>query len=268
MNPAAPSPRTWRPKPWIASLWLRRTISGLILLYLLLALASLDIDLARIQRGFTRLFEANPWDEWIFLRDRLPDVLRGLSESLAMAVVATPLGILLSLPVALGAARNVSIHWVFALCRGLVVVSRGFHEIIIAIFFVKMFGFGPLAGVLTLSFATIGFYGKLLAEEIENTDREVLEALRATGSGWPLQMLFGILPQVRPRMLGLALYRFDINLRESTVIGLVGAGGIGATLQTTFDRYEYLSAAAIVAMIIGLVFVLEWASGIIRRRLL
>jgi len=265
---SAALPRTWRPRPRIASPWLRWGLILGVLFYLGLACGSLEIDPARIRFGVARFFESDAAFQWRALGARVPEVLAGMGESLAMTVVATPLGILLSIPVGFGAARNVAPLPVYVVCRALTVISRGFHEIVIAILFVKMIGFGALAGVLTLVVATVGFYGKLLAEAIEETDPAVDEAMRATGAGWGQRMVFGVLPQVRPRLVGLGLYRFDINLRESTVIGLVGAGGIGATLKTTFDRHEYLGAIAILALIIGLVFVLEWGAGHIRRRCL
>lgn len=267
MNGAGDVP-SWKPRPWIGNPVRRWALLSGILAYLVLALGSIDVNLARIQRGFARFFETNLAFQWDVLGSKLAEVMDGIVESLAMAAVATPLGILLSIPVGFGAARNVSPPFCYLLCRALTVISRGFHEIVIAILFVKMFGFGPLAGVVTLAFATIGFFGKLIAEEIEETDPEVLEAMRATGAGWLQQMALGIVPQIRPRMVGLGLYRLDINFRESTVIGLVGAGGIGATLKTTFDRYEYLSSAAILILIIAMVFVLEIVSGRIRRQFL
>ena len=154
---------------------------------------------------------------------------------------------------------------IYLLCRGIVALSRTFQEVIIAIFFVAMFGFGPLAGMLTLSFATIGFLAKLLAEDIEDIDPGQAEAVRATGARWLQWINYGIQPQVMPRLIGLSLYRLDINFRESAVVGIVGGGGIGATLLTAFDRYEFDSAAAILLTIIAIVMVLEYSSGYLRK---
>ena len=156
-----------------------------------------------------------------------------------MTVVSTVIGIALSIPVGIGAAKNIAPAPVYYFCRGILAVSRSFQEIILAIFFVKLFGFGPFAGVVTLAFATIGFYGKLLAEDIEDMDPAQAEAVRATGAGWLQWINYGVQPQVMPRMIGLGLYRFDINFRKSAVVGIVGGGGIGATLNTAFDRYEF-----------------------------
>jgi phosphonate transport system permease protein len=152
-------------------------------------------------------------------------------------------------------------------CRAIVAIARSFQEVIIAIFFVAMFGFGPLAGMITLSFATIGFLAKLLAEDIEDISAAQAEAIRATGARWLQWINYGIQPQVMPRLIGLSLYRLDINFRESAVVGIVGAGGIGATLNTSFDRYEFDTAAAIIIIIIVIVMIAEYSSGLIRARL-
>ncbi len=163
-----------------------------------------------------------------------------------MTVTSTVAGILISVPIGIGAARNLAPAPVYLACRGIITVSRSFQEVIIAILLVAMFGFGPFAGFLTLAFATIGFLSKLLAEEIEDCDRSQIEAIRATGgaSWWQVVNYAVQPPQVMPpRLVGLSLYRLDINFRESAVIGIVGAGGIGgATLNTAIDRYEYDSA--------------------------
>ena len=144
-------------------------------------------------------------------------------------------------------------------------VARSFQEILYAIFFVAMFGFGTFAGFLTISFATVGFLGKLLAEDIEDIDEAQAEAMRATGAGWWQVLNYGVQPQVMPRLIGLSLYRLDINFRESAVVGIVGAGGIGATLNTAISRYEYDVAAAILMIIILIVLVCEYASSHVRR---
>jgi len=191
----------------------------------------------------------------------------GILESLTMTVVATVVGVIISIPVGFGAARNIVPMPIYLFCRALVAISRTFQEVIIAILFVVMFGFGPLAGALTLSFTTIGFLSKLLAEDIEEIDSSQVEAIRATGASWLQVITYAVLPQVMPRLVGLSVYRFDINLRESAIVGVVGAGGIGSTLQTAFDRYEFDVAGAILLIIIALVMATEIASGAIRQRL-
>jgi phosphonate transport system permease protein len=130
---------------------------------------------------------------------------------------------------------------------------------------VAMFGFGPFAGFLTLSFATIGFLAKLLADDIEEIDPAQVESVRATGASFWQVIDYAVATQVMPRLIGLSLYRVDINFRESAVIGIVGAGGIGATLNTALDRYEFDSAAAILIIIIVIVMFAEYGSSHVRK---
>ena len=129
----------------------------------------------------------------------------------------------------------------------------------------KFFGFGPFAGFVALSIGTIGFFAKLLAEDIENMSKSQAEAVRATGSSWLQWVNYAIQPQVMPRMIGLSLYRLDINFRESAVVGIVGAGGIGAHLLTSVQRYEYATTATILFSIIAIIISLEYTSGYFRK---
>lgn len=259
-------PRRWRrsatmiPDPrW------RYGIYTVILVYMVLAIGSIDVNWARVWDGLDR--------GWRFVQgflqpdftSRWKDISNGMIESLTMTVTATVAGVLISMPIGIGAARNIAPRAVYYVCRGIIAVSRSLQEIIIAILLVAMFGFGPFAGFLTLSFATIGFLAKLLAEDIEDIDEAQAEAVRATGASWWQLVNYAVQPQVMPRLIGLTLYRFDINFRESAVIGIVGAGGIGATLNTAIDRYEYDSAGAILLIIIGVVMFAEYSSSYIRK---
>ncbi len=262
---AAAAGRRWKKPPLIKSPLLRWSLGVGIAIYLALAFGTTEIDWGRVAEGFPRgarfisgFFPPDFVSRWDAIAD-------GIAESLWMTVISTVVGIALSIPVGLGAARNLAPKPVYYFCRGILAVSRSFQEIIIAIFCVKLFGFGPFAGFVTLSFATIGFYGKLLAEDIEDMDPVQAEAVRATGAGWFQWLNYAVQPQVLPRMIGLGLYRLDINFRESAVVGIVGAGGIGATLNTAFDRYEFDSAAAILLVIIAIVMVVEYTSGYVRK---
>ncbi|UUD62394.1 phosphonate ABC transporter, permease protein PhnE [Pseudomonas seleniipraecipitans] len=255
----------WKPPALIPGLTQRCLVVAGLVLYLLLAGASINLDWNRIAEGWSRglAFAAgfvNP-----DFTSRGGDILDGLLESLAMTLVATVIGIALSIPVGLGAARNLAPLPIYLFCRWLIMVSRTFQEVIIAILFVVMFGFGPLAGVATLAFATIGFIAKLLAEAIEDIDARPVEAIRATGGSWLQVLNHAVQPQIMPRLIGLSLYRLDINFRESAIIGIVGAGGIGATLGTAMDRYEYNTAAAVLLIIIAIVLASEYFSGHVRR---
>ncbi len=259
--------RQWSPPNLIKNPWLRwgLLIAGIV--YLILAVLSVDVNPARIARGMERggqILAGFVQPDFLSRRD---NIISGLIESLVMTVVATAIGVVISIPIGIGGARNLVPLPVYLVCRLLIALSRTFQEVIIAILFVVMLGFGPLAGVMTLVFGSVGFVSKLLSENIEEIDAAQVEAIRATGASWLQMLTYGVLPQVLPRLVGLSLYRFDINLRESAVIGIVGAGGIGATLNTSIQRYEYNTASAILLLIIALVMATELVSSAVRKRL-
>ena len=264
MSTAAASRRWRRPPVLIKSRRTRWLVYGGLLVYLALAISTVEVNWLRVYEGLDR--------GWRFVQgflepdfvSRWKDISQGLAESLTMTVTSTVVGVLLAVPIGIGGARNVAPMPIYLFCRAIIALSRTFQEVIIAIFFVAMFGFGPFAGFLTLAFGTIGFMAKLLAEDIEDIDEAQAEAVRATGASFPQLINYGIQPQVTPRLIGLSLYRLDINFRESAVIGIVGAGGIGATLNTAIDRYEYDSAGAILLLIILIVMAAEYSSSHVR----
>ncbi|MFN7224575.1 MAG: phosphonate ABC transporter, permease protein PhnE [Paracoccaceae bacterium] len=259
-------PTTWRRPPQIVTdkRW-RLIFTVAVITYLVIGLGSVELNWTRIMEGGERgLRFINGFLQPDFT-SRWRDISNGLVESLTMTLTSTVVGVAISVPIGIGAARNLAPAWIYYVCRSIIAVSRSVQEIIIAIFLVAMFGFGPFAGFLTLSFATIGFISKLLAEDIEDIDEAQAEAIRATGASWWQLVHYAIQPQVMPRLIGLSLYRLDINFRESAVIGIVGAGGIGATLNTAIDRYEYDSAGAILLIIIAIVMVAEYSSSYLRK---
>lgn len=258
--------RRWSPPRLLEPTWLRWVAALAVVGYLTLALGSIDANWTRVSEGVVRaarLFAGFLSPDFI---TRWSDIQQGLIESLTMTVTATVAGVVLAVPFGLGAARNLAPWWLYGICRGVIALARALQDIIVAIFFVAMFGFGPLAGFLTLTVSTIGFLSKLLADDIEEIDPAQVEAIRATGAGLWQVIDFAVASQVIPRLVGLTAYKVDINFRESSVIGIVGAGGIGATLNTTLDRYEFDSSAGILLIIIGIVMICEYASGVIRRR--
>lgn len=255
----------WRRLPMIQSSKLRWGLTLSLTTYFILALSTVDVNWTRVAEGASRslsFLAAFAQPDFI---SRRGDILDGILESLSMTLTSTVIGVALAIPVGLGAARNITPWPIYYLCRGIITLSRTFQEIIIAILFVVMFGFGPLAGMLTLAFATVGFMAKLLAEDIEDLDWCQVEAVRATGASWWQTMNQAVQPQIMPRLIGLSMYRLDINFRESAVIGIVGAGGIGATLNTSISRYEYGTSAAILLIIISLVLLCEYSSSHVRR---
>ena len=264
MNGTA-SPRTWKKQPFIKSPLLRWGIVVFGAAYLAVVFGTMDVNWGRVADGIPRgaRFVSSFFPpDFVSRSDAIFD---GIVESLWITIISTVVGIALSIPVGLGAARNLSPRPVYLVSRAILAVSRTFPEIIIALFAVKLFGFGPFAGFIALSIGTIGFYGKLLAEDIEDMDPGQAEAVKATGAGWFQWLNYAVQPQVMPRMIGLGMYRLDINFRESAVLGIVGAGGIGATLLTSFDRYEFDSAAAILLIIIIIVMGVEYSSSFIRK---
>lgn len=256
---------SWRRPPLISDPRWRWTAVVAVLSYLLAAFASIEVDMERLQAGWQRGLVFIQGFLQPDFSSRWSDIVIGFRESLTMTITATALGVALSIPVAIGAARNLAPTPIYLLCRSFIAISRTLNEVIVAIFMVAMFGFGPFAGFVTLTFATIGFMAKLMAEDIEEIEAQQLEALRATGARTAQVLDFAVLSQVLPRLVGLSLYRLDINFRESAVVGIVGAGGIGATLNTALDRYEFDSAAAILLVIIAIVMVVEYISGYLRK---
>lgn len=246
--------------------WPVRIGAALALGYIIYASTQLGITGERLGRGFgeagrflARMFPPN-FDRWELL-------LEGMLESLQIAVLSTALGILLSLPLGLMAARNLSPLWLAAPTRGFIAVCRSLHYVIVAIIFVKALGFGALAGVAALTVASMGFIAKLFAEAIEEISMKQVEAVRASGASPAGVLIYGVVPQVASRFIGFGIYLLDSNLRNSTLVGLVGAGGIGGTLFAAFKRFDYDFVCAILITIIVVIFLAEVVSGRIRAAL-
>jgi len=259
-------PKTWKPPGLITNPLMRQGVTALIVFYILWSVGSLEIDWTRVSDGLPRAVK-------MFSRMIPPDfsrwelLVKGLIESVQMAFAASFVGMVLAIPLGLCAARNLVPKPVYLVARGIMVLLRSFHEVIIAIVFVKIFGFGPLAGILTLIVASVSFISKMMAEDIENMTPGSMEAVRATGASFPKFLIYAITPQVMPRYLGVSIYRLDANIRHSTVVGIVGAGGIGQVLQASFSRYDYDFALAILLSIVALVFIGEFFSAWIRSKL-
>ncbi len=233
-------------------------------LYVAYATSTLDLTWGRLAVGWVegakflgRMIPPN-FTRWELL-------LEGLVESLQIAVLASALGIAISLPLGLLAARNLAPWFIAAPTRGFIAICRSLHYVIVAILFVKALGFGALAGVAALTIASMGFIAKLFAEAIEEISMKQVEAVRATGASWGGVLLYGVLPQVASRFTGFCLYQLDSNLRNSTLVGIVGAGGIGGTLFAAFKRFDYDFVAAILVAIIALIFAAELLSGQVRK---
>jgi phosphonate transport system permease protein len=232
--------------------WAARAAWVVFALYLAYATSHLELTPARFAAGLehgakfmSRLFPPD-FHRWELL-------LKGMVESLQIAVVASALGVLIAAPLSLLAARNLMPAWATWPARAVMVVCRTFHPVIVAILFVKAVGFGALAGILALTVASVGFLGKLMTEAIEEISLKQVEAVRATGAPFMSVVIYAVAPQVFSRFVGFMSYETDANLRNSTMVGIVGAGGIGGTLFAAFQRFDYDFVCAIVLTIIALI---------------
>ena len=199
----------------------------------------------------------------------LGSILNVLWDTVNIATFATAFAVLMSLPVAYLAAQNTTPNAVTLwIGRLILVTSRSVNTIIWALLFVAIFGPGIVAGIVAIMFRSIGFIGKLLGEAIEEIDKRPVEALEATGASRFKVIVYAIVPQVMPTFWAVSILRWDINLRESTVLGLVGAGGIGIILQGAIDTFNWPEAATVLLAILALVILGEIVSAFLRRRIL
>jgi phosphonate transport system permease protein len=198
-----------------------------------------------------------------------PSVHAALIETLHIATLGTLFSFILAIPLALLAARNICrVPALNVLAQLLLVSSRSVNSLVWALIFVAVFGPGAAAGTFAIAFRSVGFVGKLLAEALEETNRGPVEALTAAGAPWGSIMLKGVWPQVQPAFWGIALFRWDINVRESAVLGLVGAGGIGVVLDDAINFFQWERVATVLLAILAVVIVAEIVVTRIRARLI
>lgn len=272
-----PSPVTEKGKSFAVFQWSRfslrdkliRTFSYLVVAVLVYwSLKSIDIVWEwvwdapyQIRDLFGRMFPPN--------LNALPSVIKALVESIHIATLGTLLAVLLALPIAYLGAQNVTPNkatlW-FA--RLVIVATRSVDTLVWALFFVAVFGPGPFAGILAIAFRSIGFLAKLIGEAVEEIDWKPIEALQASGaSRWHI-LVYGIVPQVVPNFLAVTILRWDVNIRESTVLGLVGAGGIGFVLQVSIDSFRWRTVGTIIIAIVAIVLIGELVTGYLRRKII
>ncbi len=253
------------PNEAFASRASRRMAFAAVALYALYAVSTLEITGARFVKGIDQgaKFLGRLWPP-NFQASKLQLLSDGMIESIQIAILATVVGVILSLPLGLISARNLMPVWVSWSGRGLIALCRSFHPVIVAILFVKAVGFGALAGILALVVASMGFVSKLFAEAIEEINLRQVEAIRATGAGFFATLIYGVVPQVMARFIGFAAYQLDSNLRNSTMVGIVGGGGIGATLFTAYQRFDYDFVMTILLVIIAIIMLSEIVSARVR----
>jgi phosphonate transport system permease protein len=181
-----------------------------------------------------------------------------------MAFIGTAVGVAIALPLSMFAARNLNSKWVYAPVRAILAAVRTFPSILWAILFVIMVGLGPFAGILAIIMYTIGFVAKLQYESIETVDAEPMDAVSSIGvSKWQL-IRYVVLPESAPHLLSQILYMFEYNVRQSSILGLVGAGGIGFYIINYIKFFEYGKAAVFMLVVLAVVLVIDWVSVKIR----
>jgi phosphonate transport system permease protein len=207
-----------------------------------------------------RLFPAN----WSVLQTMLMACL----ETVSIAFLGTVASVAAGLGMGLLAASNLAPAPVAAACKGVLAFVRSIPVILLALLFVAAVGLGPFPGALAIAFHGTGMLGKLYSDEFEAVDPRVLEAVRGTGGGWLATVRYGILPQAAPQLLSLSLFRFEMNVREATVLGLVGAGGIGYWIQVYVGSFQYPKVATMVLAVILMVLVVDVVTHWARKRVL
>jgi phosphonate transport system permease protein len=224
--------------------------------------------------------------EWVFFKDAhlqaadlaqrmwpprwsyLPRILAPLVETIHIATLGTAIAVVFSVPLAFLAARNTTANgFTWAIGRALLVASRSVNTVIWGLLFVAIFGPGPLAGIAAVAARSVGFLAKLVAEAIEEADRGPVEAIESTGASTAQVYLIGILPQVIPVLIGTTVYRWDINVRESSVLGFVGAGGIGIYLYASINQFMWQQVLVVLLTILVVVILSEALSAWIRARI-
>lgn len=231
-----------------------------------------EITPGRIWTGLARLgevlgfmFPPHVWQSW----SEFAEILEGLGETLSMAFLGTILGAVVAFPLSFLGARNINrIPWLrFGVRRGYDVI-RALETLVLALIFIRAFGLGPLAGILAIAVSEVGTFAKLFSEAIENTSERPVEGVSASGGSQLQAIRYGVMPQVNPVILSVLLYNFESNVRSGTILGIVGAGGIGYLLSDRIGAYRWPEAWSIILLIVVMVYLVDWLSGLLRARLI
>ncbi len=221
--------------------------------------------LGRLGQVLSFMFPPHVWTTW----EEFAPILRGLGETLSMAFQGTVLGAVVAFPLSFLGAKNINRLTFLRLGvrRGYDII-RAFETLILALIFIRAFGLGPLAGILAIAVSEVGIFAKLFSEAIENNSERPIEGVKAAGGSRLQQIRFGLLPQVNPVILSILLYNFESNVRSGTILGIVGAGGIGFLLSDRISAYRWDEAWSIIFLIVAMVYLIDWLSGLIRTRLI
>jgi phosphonate transport system permease protein len=197
--------------------------------------------------------------DWrIYVKEMLVTVHIAIWGTLLALIAAVPMGLL--------SAANLTPAWVHQPVRRLMDACRAINEMVFAMLFIVAVGLGPFAGVLALAIHTTGTLAKLFSEAVESIDPRPVEGLRATGAHPLVEIVYGVLPQVMPLWLSYTLYRFESNVRSASVVGMVGAGGIGVVLYEVIRSFQYAQTCAVLIVLILCVTAIDLASAALRRR--
>jgi phosphonate transport system permease protein len=250
--------------------WSWKTFVFIILTILLLTLVSIDLEI-----NFISLF-SNSLNYFGDIISRMlpPDfsdfrsLMLSMIETIEIAILGTFIAIVLSIPLALLSARNIAPNIsIFFIARTITVFFRSIPEFIIAMILVIAIGFGAMPGVLALGIHTMGFLAKFYAEDIEHINKGPVEALESSGASKRQIISFAVIPQIIPSFVANNLYILDRNIRMATMLGIVGAGGIGYELQSAFRMFEYPKVSAIIIIIFITIFIIDNLSTYIRSRI-
>lgn len=221
--------------------------------------------LQRLGRVVGFMFPPHLWETWA----EWLEILTALGETIAMAFMGTLLGLIVAFPISFLGAKNINrITWLRQGSRRFYDVIRAFEQLILALIFIRAFGLGPLAGILAIAVSEIGTFAKLFSEALENTSRKPVEGVVASGGSRWQSIRYAIMPQVLPVHLSVVLYNFESNVRSGTILGIVGAGGIGFILSDRISGYYWDQAWTIIFLIIAMVYLIDHLSAMIRTRII
>ena len=256
-------------KKYLKPQWSWKTFISIILLFSALIFVVKDLEI-----NFIKLLSSSKYFGDILSRMLPPDfsnlkeLVYAMFETIEIAFLGTFLAIVLSIPLGLFSARNLAPNYfVYLVSKTIVIFFRAIPEFIIAMILVIAIGFGAMPGVLALGLHTMGFLAKFYAEDIEHINKGPIDALKSSGATKSQIISFGVIPQILPSFVANNLYILDRNVRMATMLGIVGAGGIGYELQSSFRMFEYERVSAIIILIFITIFLIDYFSAFVRSKI-
>ena len=257
-------------KKFLKPQWSWKTLISIVLFFSILTfiIKDLEIDFIKLISDSSKYFgdilsRMLPPDF-----SNLSELIFAMFETVEIAILGTFIAIVLSIPLGLFSARNLAPNYfIYLMCKTIVIFFRAIPEFIIAMILVIAIGFGAMPGVLALGLHTMGFLAKFYAEDIEHINKGPIDALKSSGANKSQIISFGVIPQILPAFVANNLYILDRNVRMATMLGIVGAGGIGYELQSSFRMFEYERVSAIIILIFITIFVIDYISSLIRSKI-